>query len=144
TRSLKMRGELTIAACSGFANGTLITSIRNSAEFGSSLGFMREQPASSLGERTPADPEMYTYTSAGSLGSTNTVCVCDPRHVCTFAMYFGFAISEMSKMRRPRTRSLLTVSFTPPPPQSSRPPWPSADTNRRFLYVDTSLCDAGQ
>jgi len=35
---LKMRGELTIAARSGFANGTLMTSMRNSAEFGSLSG----------------------------------------------------------------------------------------------------------
>jgi hypothetical protein len=34
-RSLKMRGELTIAACSGCASGTLITSMRNFTEFGS-------------------------------------------------------------------------------------------------------------
>ena len=37
-RSLKMRGELTIAACSGCASGTLITSMRKSAEFGSWSG----------------------------------------------------------------------------------------------------------
>ena len=37
-RSLKMRGELTIAACSGCASGTLITSMRKSAEFGSLSG----------------------------------------------------------------------------------------------------------
>jgi hypothetical protein len=30
-----MRGELTIAACSGCASGTLITSMRNFTEFGS-------------------------------------------------------------------------------------------------------------
>ena len=35
TRSLKIRGELTIAACSGCASGTLMTSMRNSAELGS-------------------------------------------------------------------------------------------------------------
>ena len=57
TRSLKMRGELTIAACSGWASGTLMTSIRKRAEFGSLSGASREQPGSSLGERTPADPE---------------------------------------------------------------------------------------
>src|SRR6185312_10664579 len=139
-----MRGELTMAACSGFANGTLITSIRNNAELGSSDGLAREQPVSSLGERTPADPEMYTYTSAESFGSTSTVCVCDPRQVWTLVTYLGFWMSLMSKMRSPRTRSLLTVSCTPSPPQSRRPLNPSADTNSRFRYTDTSLCDAGQ
>ena len=52
-RSWKMRGELTIAACSGCASGTLMTSMRNSAMFGSSSGAASEQPGSSLGERTP-------------------------------------------------------------------------------------------
>ena len=43
-RSLKMRGELTIAACSGCASGTLITSMRNSAEFGSWSGVALTHP----------------------------------------------------------------------------------------------------
>ena len=34
-RSLKIRGELTMLASSGWASGTLMISIRNSAEFGS-------------------------------------------------------------------------------------------------------------
>ncbi len=53
-----MRGELTIAACSGCASGTRITSIRKSAEFGSSLGGAPEQPGSSSAGRTGAEPEM--------------------------------------------------------------------------------------
>ncbi len=53
-----MRGELTIAACAGFASGTLMTSMRKSAEFGSLSGRSRTQPGSSFGERTPAEPEM--------------------------------------------------------------------------------------
>src|ERR1700681_639461 len=57
-RLLKMRGELTIAACSGCANGTLMTSIRKSAEFGSLSRVSLLHPGSSLGERTPAEPEM--------------------------------------------------------------------------------------
>ena len=57
TRSLKMRGELTMAACAGFASGTLITSMRKSAELWSLSGVSRTQPGSSLGERTPAEPE---------------------------------------------------------------------------------------
>jgi hypothetical protein len=60
TRLSKIRGELTIAACSGCATGTLITSIRNQAVFGSTFGIAALQPASSPGERTAEDPEMYT------------------------------------------------------------------------------------
>ena len=56
-RSWKIRGELTMLASSGWASGTLMTSIRNRAEFGFESGARREQPASSLGERTPADPD---------------------------------------------------------------------------------------
>src|SRR5436853_6848118 len=56
-RSLKIRGEVTIFACSGCANGTWITSIRNSAEFGFESGGAPEHPASSLGDRTGADPD---------------------------------------------------------------------------------------
>ena len=58
TRSLKMRGELTIAARSGFRTGTLITSIRKSEELGSLSGVAPMHPGSSLGERMPADPEI--------------------------------------------------------------------------------------
>ena len=56
-RSSKIRGELTMLASSGCASGTLMTSMRNSAEFGSWSGASFEQPESSFGERTPADPE---------------------------------------------------------------------------------------
>src|SRR3954469_13442684 len=79
TRLLKIRGELTIAACSGCAIGTLMTSIRNSAELGSFGAPM--QPGSSLGDRTGAEPEMYTYTFCVSLGSTRTEWVWEPRQV---------------------------------------------------------------
>jgi hypothetical protein len=44
---VKMRGELAIAACSGRATGTLMTSMRNSAEFGSLSGDASTHPASS-------------------------------------------------------------------------------------------------
>ena len=54
-----MRGELTMAAAAGFFTGTLITSMRKSAELGSTSGDSAEQPASSSLERTPADPETY-------------------------------------------------------------------------------------
>ena len=56
-RSAKIRGELTMLASSGWANGTLMTSIRNSAEFGSWSGASFEHPESSFGDRTPADPD---------------------------------------------------------------------------------------
>ncbi len=58
TRSSKMRGELTIAACSGWASGTLMTSMRNSAVLGSWVGIAAVQPGSSPGERTADEPEM--------------------------------------------------------------------------------------
>ena len=85
---------------------------------------------------------MYTFSL--SFGSSSTVCVCDPRQVCTLPMYFGALMSVMSKMRTPRRRSLLTVSRTPAALQSSRPLFPSPDTKSRFLNTETSLCDAGQ
>ena len=47
-----------MAARSGCASGTLITSMRNSAELGSRSGVALTQPASSLGDRMPDDPEM--------------------------------------------------------------------------------------
>src|SRR6476661_9908966 len=120
-----------------------MTSIRNSAELESTEGSAPTHPASSLGERTLEEPEMYTYTLSASLGSTSSEWVCDPRQVCTLPTFFGCAMSLMSKILSPRSRSLLTVSGTPSVPQSSRPVSPSPDTNSRFLYTDTSLCDAG-
>src|ERR1051325_12011946 len=128
-----MRGELTIAACCGAASGTLMTSIRKRALLGFESGLAATQPGSSLGERTGAAPEMYTYTFPASLGSVTTECVCEPRHVCTLAMYFGFAMSEMSKMRRPRSRSLLTESCTPWVPPSRRHPTPLPHTQPHDL-----------
>src|SRR6476659_848627 len=132
-----------MGACSGCAIGTLMTSIRNRAELGSRSGVALTQPASSLGERTLDEPEMYTYTVSGSLGFTNSEWVCEPRQVCTLPTFLGCAMSLMSKIRSPRSRSLLTVSGTPSVPQSSRPVSPSPETNSRFLYTDTSLWDAG-
>src|SRR4029079_3803512 len=82
-----------------------------------------------------------------SFGSSSTVCVCDPRHVCTLAISFGFLMSEMSKTRTPRMRSLLTESAglnCPLGLQSMRPLYASADMNMSVLYTDTSFCDAGQ
>ena len=57
-RLSKILGELTIAACSGWSTGTLMTSMRNHAVLGSSLGIAATQPASSLGDRTMDEPEM--------------------------------------------------------------------------------------
>ena len=48
---------LTIAACSGCASGTLMTSMRKSAELGFLSGLSRTQPGSSASGRTPAEPE---------------------------------------------------------------------------------------
>jgi hypothetical protein len=53
----KMRGELTIAARFGFGERHRITSMRKSAEFGSSLGGPATQPGSSASGRTGAEPE---------------------------------------------------------------------------------------
>src|SRR5215471_4850550 len=78
-----------------------------------------------------------------SPGCVTTVCVCDPRHVCTLATSFGALRLLMSKIRTPRTRSLLTGSGTPPNPQSVRLMFDSDDMTRRFLKIDTSFCDAG-
>ena len=47
-----------------------------------------------------------------SLGFETSVCVCDPRHVCTAATCLGFFTSVMSKMRMPRNRSVLTAGDT--------------------------------
>ena len=52
-------------------------------------------------------------------------------------------MSSMSNTRMPRTRSVLTGSGTPPKPQSARLLVASDDMNSRFLYTDTSFCDAG-
>ena len=70
---------------------------------------------------------------AVSFGSATTVCVCDPRQVCTLVTSVGAATFVMSKMRMPRTRSLLTGSGTPPNPQSARLLTASADMNSRCL-----------
>src|SRR2546422_8793422 len=84
------------------------------------------------------------FTLAVSVGDVTTVCVCEPRQVCTSVMWRGFAMSVMSKMRIPRSRSWLTVSGTPCVPQSVRPFKASPDTNSRLRYTETSLCDPGQ
>ena len=52
-----MRGELTIFAAAGLASGTWMTSMRNSAVFGSYVIGRPEHPGSSLGERTGAEPD---------------------------------------------------------------------------------------
>src|ERR671935_2733855 len=84
---------------------------------------------------------MNTFPS--SPGFLTTVCVCDPRQVCTVVTSFGRLTSEMSNTRMPRTRSLLTGSGTPANPQSVRLLIASDDMKSRFRYTDTSFCDAG-
>src|SRR5262245_13798995 len=59
-RPPKMRAYSPTAAFSGFLSGTFTTSTRNRAESASVPLSM--QPGSSSAERTPAEPEMYTYT----------------------------------------------------------------------------------
>src|SRR5919199_4325426 len=83
------------------------------------------------------------YTFSRSFGSSTRVFVCEPRHVWTVVMYLGFERSEMSMMRMPRARSLLTVSCTPCSPQSTRPLVASAETKSRLRYTVTSLCEPG-
>src|SRR5689334_24296060 len=80
---------------------------------------------------------------AESFGSVTTVWVWDPRHVCTAVMGLGCAMSEMSKIRMPRMRSLLTESCIPWVPQSSRPLKSSPETNSRLRYTETSFCASG-
>src|SRR6476660_1621113 len=84
---------------------------------------------------------MNTFASSPCL--VTTVCVCEPRHVCTVVTSFGRVMSEMSNTRMPRTRSLLTGSGTPSKPQSLRLLFASDDMNSRLRYTDTSFCDAG-
>ena len=73
-----------------------------------------------------------------SCGSITSVCVCDPRQVCTAAICFGLRTSLMSKMRTPRNRSALTAVCTPSVPQSRRPRVCSTDMNSRLPWIDTS------
>src|SRR6186997_2494040 len=82
-------------------------------------------------------------TLASSPCLVTTVCVCDPRQVCTVVTSLGCLMSEMSKTRMPRTRSLLIGSGTPPKPQSARLLVASDDMKTRFRYTDTSFCEAG-
>ena len=55
--SINTRGLETIFASCGAATGTLITSMRNSAVFGSLSGFSPEHPASSSDWRTNDVPD---------------------------------------------------------------------------------------
>src|SRR5678815_5237052 len=83
-----------------------------------------------------------------SPGRLTTIRVCDPRQASTDISRFGLLMSAMSKIRMPRTRSLIGAPGAalgkPPNPQSSRLLVDSDDMNSRFLYTDTSFCDAGQ
>jgi len=50
-------------------------------------------------------PDTYTYRLAESRGAVTSVCVCEPRHVCTAATCFGLLMSLISKILTPRNRS---------------------------------------
>jgi hypothetical protein len=80
---------------------------------------------------------------APSSGAVTSVCVCEPRHVCTAATCFGCATSLISKMRTPRKRSLLTLSVMPCVPQSTRPRVSSTDMNSSLPRTETSPCPPG-
>ena len=67
-----------------------------------------------------------------SFGSTTSVCVCEPRQVCTAAICFGFEMSLMSKMRTPRKRSALTVVGHALRAAVERPRVCSTDMNSRL------------
>ena len=73
-----------------------------------------------------------------SFGSGTSVCVCDPRQVCTAATCFGLLTSVMSKIRTPRKRSALAASPTPLVPQSTRPRVCSTDMISRLPCTDMS------
>ncbi|PYR73992.1 MAG: hypothetical protein DMF86_19290 [Acidobacteria bacterium] len=73
-----------------------------------------------------------------SFGSITSVCVCEPRHVCTAAICRGFVTSLMSKMRMPRKRSALTGVGTPSVPQSRRPRTCSTDMKSRWPWTEMS------
>ena len=109
-RSWKMRGELTIAAFAGSASGTLMTSSRNRAEFGS------------FGAAVRAARQLVRRPDAGRARDVDVdvVLVARLRHdrvrVRSAAGLHArdelriLRCSLMSKMRMPRTRSLLTGS----------------------------------
>src|SRR5436853_5732759 len=86
-----------------------------------------------------------------------SVCVCEPRQVCTAATCFGFLTSAISKILTPRKRSFCAdggfrsapagvggYGGNPCVPQSKRPLGISTDMNMRFLYTDRSPCPPGQ
>src|SRR5215213_4668138 len=100
------------------------------------------------------------YTLFLSFGSTTSVCVCEPRQVCTAATCLGFLMSVISKILTPRKRSFcgagrgcFSFSSFPPAsgdgcgdgdgrgggggnpsvPQSTRPFAISTDMKSRFL-----------
>ena len=131
--SAKMRGRLTIFAFCGAASGTSMTSMLKSAVFVVLLGLepraARELLARAHRCRCPSRRRRCATCPSGRRTS---VCVCEPRQVCTAATWRGLRMSLMSKMRTPRKRSLLTVSGTPCVPQSTRPRVCSTDMNSRL------------
>ena len=114
SRSAKIRGELTIAAAAGFASGTLMTSMRKSAEFGSCPASARRSRPARSATRMARSPRRRCRRSLGP-SDPRPPCACASRgRSARCATNFGFAMSLMSKMRTPRMRSVLTVSGTPP------------------------------
>ena len=131
-RSLKMRGELTIAACCGaraepgsLRCGTAPSSDRRSGASSSRAAPRRAHAGRARTRRcrrSPCRSDRSPRCACASRGRSG-------RWRCTS----GCAMSVTSKMRMPRSRSLLTGSGTPCMPQSSRPVGASPETNSRFL-----------
>ena len=104
-----MRGELTIAACSGCASGTLMTSMRNSAEFGSLSGASSEQPGELVRRAHAARSRTRRCRRCPRPSDPPAPCACATRgRSARWRRTSGFVMSLMSKMRMPRRRSLLT------------------------------------
>ena len=134
-RSLKMRGELTIAACCRIRQRHLDhldaeqRGVRDPRP-----ACRRSSPAArsaSARRRRAGDVDVDVLLVLRILDHRVRVRAAAGLHVarCTS----GCAMSVMSKMRMPRRRSVLTVSCTPCVPQSRRPSVPSPDTKSRFL-----------
>ena len=79
---------------------------------------------------------------AVSSGSVTTVCVCEPRHVCTVAICTGAAMLLMSKMRTPRNRVVALAAGVNV--QSIFPRVSSTDMKSRSPQTDMSPWPPGQ
>ena len=135
TGSVKMRGWLTIAAVSGAASGTLMTSMRHC------VGLPGGRPAPLVRRRfaarqlaRPADARRARVVDVDVVGvvgvghervRVRTAAGLHPGN-CT-----GLLMSLMSKMRTPRKRSRFMAPGAPCVPQSMRPRVSSTDMNSR-------------